>query len=181
MPSGRWSHRIRRTFARELLYAAVLDNRVRLYRDGAVVDPITLRDGGFYVRPEQAADGRWTCTMASSAPQWAAVVDTEEDDDGRHFVIVERPPEPLWEVERADLEALIARRATERRGKPAPRQWTTHARDELARIQRNRLLDLAKTGAVRDHLKQFLQQKIRYVPRDDRQIDKLIRAFRRGA
>jgi hypothetical protein len=90
----------------ELLEAWIRNNDLRLYRNGSVVDPTELRDGGFYVRPRQAADARWTCTMATNAPQRMRVDRFYEDEDGTQRVVIVPPPESLWEVERSEVEAL---------------------------------------------------------------------------
>jgi hypothetical protein len=135
--------------ARELLDAALRDNRVRLYRDGIVVDPIELRDCGFYVRCAQAPDNRWTCSLASNAPQRVLVDHVYEDEDGTAHVVIVPPAQPVWEVKRNDLEALVGRadgppdspdspgELPRRKPGPPPRDdWPTVVTRELIRIIR---------------------------------------------
>jgi hypothetical protein len=143
--------------ARRLLDEAVHDNTVRLYRDGEIVDSTELQDGEWRVRCEQAADTRWTCTMASNAPQRVQISEFYEHEDGASMVRIVPPPQSLWEVKTSEVEKLgkqtdnpqspdvgsNPQSLPDRRGRPRKYDWhAIHA--EIA----TRCID-PKTGRVR--------------------------------
>jgi hypothetical protein len=69
-----------------LLEEAILDNRVRAWRDGVLMSPQELR--GYYVHIEQEADGRWACTIKPQGLHRikARIVNVWETEDGRQMM-----------------------------------------------------------------------------------------------
>jgi hypothetical protein len=104
--------------ARKRLDGWVHDNSVRIYRDGELIDPDELEEGGWHVRCKLAADGRAICNMLSNAPQRVQIVEQYEDDDGTPMVRIVPLTQPVWEVETSELERL-GRKDLEAPGKQA--------------------------------------------------------------
>ena len=106
----------------ELLNAALRKNLVRLWCDDVLVSPTDILDADLYVRAELEADSRWLCTIATGQPQRFQVAEVYDDGE-RQLVRVALPPPPLWEVEAAEIDALLPS-PPRRRGPKSARNWT---------------------------------------------------------
>jgi hypothetical protein len=147
--------------AAERLNAAWRDNTVRLWCNGKLLPPDFIRTE-LVVLARIEGDGRTRAEVVPARGAW--------EDKPYTF-----------EVDEAEVMALLP--SAPKRLPPGPRprgNWPTLIRRELARMGRKRVEELRKSGELRDHLENFLEQKLKWVPQDPKALNAVIAGFLQG-
>jgi len=146
------------------LTQAVHRNKCRLYCNGVVIKAhIAAR---LMVVPQLDNDGRWTAhivgTFAVGGVKPTVAMGGEE-------------PEDVWEFDVDEVVAMLP----PRRGVKGT-NWEIHATLEMERLGRKAVLDKHNSGQLLKHLKRVLRRDVKFVPKDDKALPKVIRAFLHG-
>jgi hypothetical protein len=130
--------------------------RFKLYCDGTAVLPhFAIR---LMIEPKRdAQEWRWSAKIVSAVNE--AWEQSSYD----------------WEFDVDEVVTLLPMRRGRKGGK-----WKTYARLEMERLGRKAMFDLHNRGQSRPHLSSALAREDVPVPKDNKDLDEVIRAFLRG-
>jgi hypothetical protein len=157
--------------AARMLTNAVHDNVCRLYCDGKVV-PAHFRVR-LMVEPHCDSDGRWTARIVSAVGEAWEKPDKPVYKWGTKDELEAAPYR--WEFDLDEVAALLP----VRRGVKGV-NWEIHATLEMEHLGHKAVLDMHNSGQLLKHLKRVLRRDVKFVPKDDKALPKVIRAFLHG-
>jgi hypothetical protein len=153
--------------AHERIEKALHRGRLQLFRNGELLAPSDIKTG-LHLVVEQAAGGRWLCTIVETRGMRVKIVEVD-DTQPTQTVTVVLPPSPTWEVDAESVEALRGMRPTER--------WTTVVVSEFQHLREagSPLLKKADLQELYGYLSACVEQRTGAPPRYPKRFRRRVR------